>query len=189
MGNQAAQLKGVTKIFQIFSHMHGPLHWMYIIPKRSVLQILACIFYDVLYTVNVVQELFKSNILCLILCILCVSYIMCFLHFMVWSLYTVSIGCCVSKLCTVDVSPVLCLHYCQPSVPCVFYIVSTLLPAQCVMCVGPVLYLHYYQRLVMSVLVLYCIHVCLHYILPVQCAIHASSVLCLHYCQRSVLCV
>ena len=67
------------------------------------------------------------------------------------------------KLCTVDVSPVLCLHYCQPSVPCVFRIVSTLLPAQCVMCASPVLYLHYCQRLVMSVLVLYCTHVCLHY--------------------------
>ena len=30
------------------------------------------------------------------------------------------VGCCMSKLCTVDVSPVLCLHYCQPSVTCVF---------------------------------------------------------------------
>ena len=54
-----------------------------------------------------------------------------------------------SKLCTVDVSPVLCfsaqcavcvspvlfLHYCQPSVPCVLVlIVSPLLPVQCVMC-------------------------------------------------------
>ena len=74
-----------------------------------------------------------------------------------------------SKLCTVDVSPVLCMNYCQPSVPCVFRIISTLLSVQCVMCVSPVLYLHYCQHLVMSVLVLYCTHVCLH------------------YCQRSVL--
>ena len=85
------------------------------------------------------------------------------------SLLTASIGCCVSKLCTVDVSPVLCLHYYQPIVQCVFRIVSTLLPAQFVMGVSPVLYLHYCQCSSMSVLVLYFTHVCLH------------------YCQRNVL--
>ena len=99
--------------------------------------ILCCIFGDVLYTVNVVQELFKSGIVCLILCILSISYYHVFLHCMVWALHTVSTGCCVSKLCTVDISPVLCLHYCQPSVPCVLRIISTLLPAQCVTCVSP----------------------------------------------------
>ena len=122
---------------------------------------------------------------------------------------------CGCKSCTMDVNPVLCLHYCQPSVPCVFRIVSTLLPAQCVMYVSPVLYL------VMSVLVLYFTHVCLHYcqcsvlsmrvwycvcttassvccvckscivfgLLPVQCDVCVSPVLCLHYCQFSVMCV
>ena len=54
-----------------------------------------------------------------------------------------------SKLCTVDACPALCWHYYQPSVPCVFHIVSTLLPMQCVMCVSPVLYLHYCQRSVL----------------------------------------
>ena len=89
-------------------------------------------------------------------CVFCiVLYELCIL--------SVHIGCCVSQLCTVDVSPVLCLHYCQPSVPCAIRIISTLLPAQCVMCVSPVLYLNYCQHLVMSVLVLYCIHVCLYY--------------------------
>ena len=90
-----------------------------------------------------------------------------------------------SKLCTVDVSPVLYLHYCQSSVRCVFqHIVSRLLPAQCVMCVSPVLHLHYCQCLVMSVLVMYCTHVCLHYC---QCSVLCvSPALCLHYCQRRV---
>ena len=144
------------------------------------------------------QELFKSSIVCLILCILSVSHIMCFctVWYMVWALYTISIGCCVSKLCNVDVSPVLCLHYCQPSVPCVFRIVSTLLPAQCVMCVSPVLYLHYCQRLVISVIVPYCTHVryvckscTVSALLPAQYAMCVNPVLCLHYWQHNMLCV
>ena len=68
-----------------------------------------------------------------------------------------------SKLCTAGISSILCLHYSQSSEPCVFQIVSTLLPAQCVMCFSPVLYLHYCQPLVMSVLVLYYTNVHLHY--------------------------
>ena len=87
------------------------------------------------------------------------------------SLLTASIGCCVSKWCTMDVSPVLCLHYYQPIVQCVFHTVSTLLPAQFVMGGSPVLYLHYCQCSSMSVSVLYFTHVCLH------------------YCQHCVLCV
>ena len=86
-------------------------------------------------------------------------------------LYTANIGCCTSKLCSVDVNPVLCLHYCQPSVPCVFCIVSPLLPAQCDEYVSSVLY------------------TCVFALLPAQCAMHVSSVLCLHYWQHSVLCV
>ena len=69
-----------------------------------------------------------------------------------------------SKLCTVVVSPVLCL---QPSVPCVACIVSS--HCQCSMTCKLVLY-------------------CVFALLPAQCAVHASSVLCLHYCQHSVLC-
>ena len=76
-----------------------------------------------------------------------------------------------SKLRTVDVSPVLRLHYWQPSVPCVFRIVSPLLPAPCDECVSSVLY------------------TCVFALLPAQFAIHVSLVLCLHYCQCSVLCV
>ena len=90
-----------------------------------------------------------------------------------------------SKLCTVDVSPVLCLYYCQPSVR----IVSTLLPAQCVMCISPVvvspLLPVQFDECVSSVF----LHMCVCIILPAQCAMHVSSVLCLHYCQRSMLCV
>ena len=33
------------------------------------------------------------------------------------TLYTASAGCCVNKLCAVNVSPVLRLYYCQHSVP------------------------------------------------------------------------
>ena len=76
-----------------------------------------------------------------------------------------------SKLCIVDVNPVLYMHHCHPSVPCVFCIVSPLLPAQCDECVSSVLYTFVFA------------------LLPAQCAMHVSSVLCLHYCQRSVLCV
>ena len=169
------------------------------------LYLLYCIFCDILYTVNVVQELFKSGVVCLILCVLCVSCIMCFLYCIVWALYTVSIRCCVSKLCIVDVSPVLCLYYCQPSVPCVFCIVSPLLPAPCDECVSSVLYtcvfallpvqwaihvssllcLHYYQCSVLCV----CKSCIVFALLLVQVSVHVSPVLCLYYCQRSMLCV
>ena len=51
--------------------------------------ILCCIFGDVLYTVNVVQELFKSGIVCLILCILCISY-----YHVFFALYGMSFAYC-----------------------------------------------------------------------------------------------
>ena len=102
--------------------------------------------------------------------------------------------------CAVCVSPVLYLHYCQPSVPCVspvLYLHYCQCSESC-MCVSFVLYLHYCQRSMTCKLVLYCMHVHLHYccacefcivfaLLPGQCAVLVSSVMCLDYCQGSVL--
>ena len=98
--------------------------------------------------------------------------------------------------CTVYVSPVLYLHFCQPSVPCML---------------SPVLYLHYCLRSVLCIRVLYCVRTtvsavccvrkssvvlallqaqytmylcksCIVFaLLPVQCAVYVSPVLCLHY--------
>ena len=87
--------------------------------------LLYCIFCVILYSINVVQELIKSSIVCRILC----SYIVCITYHAIFVLYCMSfaycqyIGC-VSKLCTVVVSPVLCS---QPIVPCVLvlYCIST----------------------------------------------------------------
>ena len=72
--------------------------------------------------------------------IMCVSRIMCFLYCIVWAFYTANIGCCVSKLCAVDVRK-----------SCIVF------AAQCAVCVSIVLYLHYCQRSVSCVLVLHCI--------------------------------
>ena len=74
--------------------------------------------------------------------------------------YVVYCGCksCIVSVC--HVCSLSYLHYCQHSVSCVC----------------PVLYLHYCQRLVMSVLVLYCTHVCLHYC---QCSVLSMQV---QYC-------
>ena len=92
------------------------LHLLYYVVYVCIVNCVYCSYYifcAILYTVTVVQELFKFSIVCLILYILCASCIMCF--------YTVLYELCilpaasrikyyVSKLCTVDVSPVLCLH-------------------------------------------------------------------------------
>ena len=51
--------------------------------------ILCCIFGDMLYTVNVAQELFKSGIVCLILCILSISY-----YHVFFALYGMSFAYC-----------------------------------------------------------------------------------------------
>ena len=127
--------------------------------KYFELCLLYCIFCTILYTVNIVKELFKSGIV----------------HY-----------CQHSVSC---VSPVFYFHYCQRSASyvlvlycistaasamcCVYHscIVSPLLPAQCVVCVSPVLYLHYCQQCMMRMLALYCNHACLL------------------NCQRSVLCM
>ena len=98
--------------------------------------LLYCISCAVLYTINVVQELNKSGIVCVLYYV--TTYIMCIVYHVLFvlycmNLYTASIGCCVSKLCTVYVSPVLCL---QPSVPCVLvlYCISTTASAVCCVC-------------------------------------------------------
>ena len=97
-----------------------------------------------------------------------------------------------SKLCTVVVSPMLCLHYCQRSVMCVVF---ALLPMQCAVCVSPVLCLlnvlpaQFAMRGLQQVLLLLLYFAIFIALLPAQCAVCVSPVLCLHYCQHSVLCV
>ena len=90
------------------------------------------VFYcAVLYSINVMQALCKSYIVCLILCVLCISHIMFLYRIVCAILYIASIGYCMGKLCTVDVSPVLhvfaLLTVHQYSVPCVLvlYCIST----------------------------------------------------------------
>ena len=53
------------------------------------LYLLCCTFCDALYTVNVVQELFKSGIVCLMLYIVCVSCIM--FSYCMYELYILSV--------------------------------------------------------------------------------------------------
>ena len=74
----------------------------------------------VLYSINVVQELFKSSIVCHILC----NYIVCIMYHAFFVLHYMSFVYCGCKSCIVFLSPV-----------CHVYIVSPLLPAQCAMCV------------------------------------------------------
>ena len=91
----------------------------------------------------------------------------------VWTiLYTASKGCCVSKLCTVDVSPVLCLHFCQCSVPCllVLYCITSTANAVCYTCWSCIVFA----------------------LLPARCALwgllYALCCVWLMYCQCSLPC-
>ena len=90
--------------------------------------VLCCIIY------HQCSALCKSCIVFIVLCLLCFQlYIMCFCTVLYnATLYTASAGCCVSKLCAVDVSPVLRLYYCQQSVPsCEDYTKFFVVFAQC----------------------------------------------------------
>ena len=117
-----------------------------------------------------------------------------FLYCIVWAiLYTASIWCCVSKLCTVDLSLALCLHYCQCSVPCVLllYCISATASAVCSMHYSLVLCVcitvsavccAYESCIVFALLPVQCtvrVSPVLFALLPAQCDVHVSSVLCL----------
>ena len=85
--------------------------------------------------------------MCVLNCVYCVYHRLCFLYCIVWAiLYTASIGCYVSELCTVDVILVVYLHYCQHSVPyvLVLYCIFTTASTVCCAC-EPCNVLHYYQ--------------------------------------------
>ena len=85
--------------------------------------LLYCIFCAVLYSV----KNYLSPALCVVhyVAILCASRIIHFLYCIARASHTANIGGCASKLCTVVVSPILCL---QPIVLCVLvlYCISTI---------------------------------------------------------------
>ena len=75
------------------------------------------VFYAILYYIK--NYLNPALLSVYYVAILCASRIMHFYTVLYEFSYTANIGGCVSKLCTVVVTSVLCLHYCQHSVLCV----------------------------------------------------------------------
>ena len=118
--------------------------------------LLYCIFCAVLHSIDVVQELFKSSIVCLITSLFAAA-----LYSTVLEKNAVEFAVAYVNLYVAILSVSRYLHYCQHSV---------------VMCVSPVSYLYYCQHSMVCKLVLCYMHVCLHYC--------QGSVLCMRvlYC-------